>query len=517
MHLQNEGNALHKLTTQQQNERVRLVAQMLMDIGHGSVAQKLLSDAGIPFEAPEAESLRHALLNGEWANAEGVLQRIQAEGMLHEGVKDAILAVRLQKYLELLESGDAKAALRVLRTDITPLCSDHAYLQRLSSLIMCSNVHLLKEKADWDGRAGSSRSKLLSKVQKCVAMDSMMPEARLESLLTQAIHHQTRNCLYHNVPDESISLFNDHSCDRSEFPTKTTHILDGHSDEVWFVSFSPDGKLLASASKDSTAIVWDITTFEPRHKFQGHTDHISVVAWSTDSAFLLTGSNDHSIKLWKIQTGVCVSTFTAHTDTITSLAFIPPSKQEPNPCRFVSSSMDKFVILWNMDGQVLHKWHGVRVTDLTVTSDGSRMVTISDRRIRIFDLASKEELGSESESDAITSIAPSNDAQHVLVNVSGSQEIHLWNVIEGRIVRRFLGHKQGRFVIRSCFGGLFQNFVLSGSEDANVYIWNRELGVLLECLQGHTATVNSVSWNSMLNIFATASDDHTIRIWGVGK
>ena len=37
----------------------------------------------------------------------------------------------------------------------------------------------------------------------------------------------------------------------------TTHILEGHSDEVWNVCFSPNGKFLASGSKDSTTIIWD--------------------------------------------------------------------------------------------------------------------------------------------------------------------------------------------------------------------------------------------------------------------
>jgi len=76
-------------------------------------------------------------------------------------------------------------------------------------------------------------------------------------------------------------------------------------------------------------------------------------------------------------------------------------------------------------------------------------------------------------------------------------------------------------VVRSCFGGPREEFVFSGSEDAQVYIWHRHYGSLLQVLAGHTAAVNSVCWSSARGeggpwLISTA-DDHTLRVWSAGS
>jgi len=108
----------------------------------------------------------------------------------------------------------------------------------------------------------------------------------------------------------------------------------------------------------------------------------------------------------------------------------------------------------------------------------------------------------------------SQDSRYALVN-HAPDEVQLWDLDTARLARKFTGQRQGKHVIRSCFGGVDGNFIVSGSEDGNVYVWHRDAGSLLEVLAGHgIGSVNSVAWNpTNERMFASCSDDFTVRIW----
>src|SRR2546423_369403 len=80
--------------------------------------------------------------------------------------------------------------------------------------------------------------------------------------------------------------------------------LEGHTDGVCAVVFSPDGKLMASASDDSTVRLWDTTTGAALQTFEGHTDDVNAVAFSPDGKLLALVSDDGSkVRLWDVTTG----------------------------------------------------------------------------------------------------------------------------------------------------------------------------------------------------------------------
>lgn len=119
----------------------------------------------------------------------------------------------------------------------------------LSSLLAIKDVKKLRDEANWAGTGEASRLDLLRKIQAEVVSSQMIPDHRLEALLDDAMKVQKSRRAYRNSFSKSLSLLEHFSDTRDCIPNRTVQVLRGHSDEVWYVSFSHNGKYLASASK----------------------------------------------------------------------------------------------------------------------------------------------------------------------------------------------------------------------------------------------------------------------------
>lgn len=101
------------------------------------------------------------------------------------------------------------------------------------------------------------------------------------------------------------------------------HTLKGHNNYINEVSFSPDGKYLATASQDFTAKIWNFSG-EEILTLAGHTQSVNVATFSPDGSYILTGSDDYTARLWNFN-GEELKTFVAH--KVNSAVFSPDGKQ----------------------------------------------------------------------------------------------------------------------------------------------------------------------------------------------
>src|SRR5947207_185998 len=93
-------------------------------------------------------------------------------------------------------------------------------------------------------------------------------------------------------------------------------VVQGHTNSVTSVSFSADGRFVATGSADNTAIPWDAGTGDKLQTFAGHTSLVSSVSLSGDGKRLATGSHDKTAILWDAATGAKLQTFAGHTSLV---------------------------------------------------------------------------------------------------------------------------------------------------------------------------------------------------------
>jgi serine/threonine-protein kinase len=115
------------------------------------------------------------------------------------------------------------------------------------------------------------------------------------------------------TPDEMAS-----AVDKSDVLT-----LRGHLGAVQSVSFSPDGKLLASGGTDKTVKIWDVATGKIIRSMRGHAKGVTTVFFSPDGKYVMSGSKDKTVKVWNVDTGERMQSTAGITCSGSPTAFSP--------------------------------------------------------------------------------------------------------------------------------------------------------------------------------------------------
>ncbi|WP_017652978.1 hypothetical protein [Fortiea contorta] len=290
-------------------------------------------------------------------------------------------------------------------------------------------------------------------------------------------------------------------------PLKT---LSGHKDTIISVSFSPSGRQLASGSRDNTIKLWDVTRGKLLKTLYGHSDAVYSVSFSPDGRQLVSGSRDKTIKLWDVATGKLLPTLQGHRDTIISVSFSPDGRQ------LVSGSRDKTIKLWDIaTGKLLKTWtgHSDVVSSVSFSPDGRQLVSGSgDNTIKLWDVSTGKLIKTwTGHSDAVNSVGFSPSGQQ-LVSGSDDNTIKLWDVSTGKLLKTLTEHSDAVNSVKFSLSG---RQLVSGSGDKTIKLWDVSTGKLLKTFSGHSSAVISVNFSSSGKELVSGGGNNTIKLWDV--
>jgi WD40 repeat protein len=328
----------------------------------------------------------------------------------------------------------------------------------------------------------------------------------------------------------------------------------GHTDSINSVCFSPDGRYILSGSSDKTIRLWEIASGKETKKFEGHTKEVCTVCYSSDGRYILSGSWDKTARLWEIASGKEVKKLEGHTKEVCSVCYSPEGRYG------LSGGNDKAILL--LDLNIIDIWqpyisrissikvlgeNEIKYNELLIQSqkmikdkkyvnaysmlrqaqkipgyerDDNLLTLIitcglnsNGQRICLLHSGVRKEFVGHTE--WVNSVCFSPDGRYIL---SGSSDntLRLWEISSGKETKKFEGHTKG--VKSICFSP-DGRCVLSGSHDNTIRLWEIASGKETKKFEGHTDRVTSVCFSPDGNYAVSGAglDDKTLRLWKISS
>jgi WD40 repeat protein len=322
--------------------------------------------------------------------------------------------------------------------------------------------------------------------------------------------------------------------------------LQGHTESLYAVAFSPEGRLVATASFDKTIKLWEAATGKEVRTFAGPTGHqnlVLCVAFSPDGNMLASGSQDNTAKVWDVPSSRPMREYFA-ADGVRAIAL------SPDGSKLAGAGKDLTIKICRLgDGKPVQSLAGDS-SPVTSLAYGAKLVVAggADGSLHFWDPASSQPLGTVFAHSGPVSGISLNPNNAVAYSAGKDDMLKFWQLplMPSRILTTHLGEVAA--IATSQDGALVASagtdksvhvmngqqvrplqapsapvtalaispaFVAVGGADSCVYLWNAADGKLLDTRIAHVGEVTSVAFHPQSTQMATAGKDGMIKIWAM--
>ena len=413
-----------------------------------------------------------------------------------------------------------KDSLNYLRKEITPLLNqDTELLNSLTYILFIKDEAMLKQYIE---------NYLLSYTDDNFIIDQICKK-RIITLETVFDFYQ--NSLKNvNINFDNYSIININ--DNCLPPFKPS--------EIWFLEVSKNKNYICAGFSNSNISIFNIKKENKENKNkiiiklfitfsaneQNKRDEITAINFSNDEKYILVGLSNYRLKIFNISNGQKIKEYqNIHTNKITSIIPFPNSNS-----KFITSSIDKKINILdisniaNIQNKDEYSELGIfcRIKQLCYSELLNYIIIISasNTELIIYNIFIKKIeakiITSEGSQNVYANISKKDKGKYLIYCTSPPNQkskIILYNLSTKLVEEKYTGFSQKYMIIKCCFSGPDDKFILSGSEDFIIYLWERGIGENPKYkFKGHFGIVNTIDmWGN--DFIISGSDDKNIKIW----